>query len=418
MITTIALLVAVAAAVLAACCSSADGAILGAGSTSVTAGATGESSTLPHGDARDRTHRALSIVRIVLHLVTGIAGSIALGIGEGPPAITPLQALVLALAIVYLSESAPRAYGERHGARVLSALSGFVSAVEMVATPVAAAGAWLDARMLSLLPVAAPQTEAGPAGGDPYRMVFRTQTHLPVVQRDILRRYSSLADTEVQEVMVPRVDITGIERHTPWSEVVDSVRSSQHARLPVYDDTLDQVTGILFAKDILLAVIEGAEPAGGWETRARPVSFIPEGKSAEMQLRDFKATHNHLAIVVDEYGGTAGLVTIEDILEEIVGDIRDENDLEEAPIRTEDGKRYLVSGKVTLDELSDALGHRFTLDEVSTVGGLVFHQFGKVPKAGDRTEIDGFQVTVERVVRRRVDRIIVERPERTDEEDE
>ena len=101
-----------------------------------------------------------------------------------------------------------------------------------------------------------------------------------------------------------------------------------------------------------------------------------------------------------------------------MGDIRDENDLEEAPIRTEDGRRYWVSGKVTLDELSDALGHRFTLDDVSTVGGLVFHQFGKVPKAGDRTEIDGFPVTVERVVRRRVDRVFIERPERTDEEDE
>jgi CBS domain containing-hemolysin-like protein len=384
----------------------------------LSSGATGESSTLPHGDARDRTHRALSIVRIVLHLLTGIAGAIALGIGQGHPAITPLQALLFALVIVYVSEAAPRAFGERRPAAVQAALSRFVDAVETAATPVASAGAWLDARLIRLLPVAAPRSASREEGADPYRMVFRTQTNLPVVQRDILRRYSSLADTEVQEVMVPRVDIIGIERHTPWSEVVDRVRSSQHARLPVYDDTLDQVTGILFAKDILLAVIDGEEPANGWERRARPVSFIPEGKSAETQLRDFKATHNHLAIVVDEYGGTAGLVTIEDILEEIVGDIRDENDLEEAPITTEDGRRYWVSGKVTLDELSDALGHRFTLDDVSTVGGLVFHQFGKVPKAGDRTEIDGFPVTVERVIRRRVDRVFIERPARTDEEDE
>jgi CBS domain containing-hemolysin-like protein len=231
------------------------------------------------------------------------------------------------------------------------------------------------------------------------------------VQRDILRRYSSLAETEVVEVMVPRVDIVGIERSTPWSEAVDRVRSSRHARLPVYDDTLDQVTGILFAKDILRAVIEGVEPASDWRSVVRPASFIPEGKSAEAQLRDFRSTHQHLAIVVDEYGGTAGLVTIEDILEEIVGEISDENDEPEAPIQSEDGARYWVSGRVTLEELSDAIGHRFVQEDVTTVGGLVFHHFGKVPRAGDRTVIDGFPFTVERVVRRRVDRVFVERPE-------
>ena len=126
-------------------------------------------------------------------------------------------------------------------------------------------------------------------------------------------------------------------------------------------------------------------------------------------MRDFKASHNHLAIVVDEYGGTAGLVTIEDVLEEIVGDIRDENDDEERSIRSEDDARYRVSGKVTLDELA----------EVTTVGGLVFHHFGRVPKAGETTSIDGFTFTVERVIRRRVDRVFIERPLRsTAEEDE
>ena len=415
----IAAILAVGSAGVAALCAAADGALLaGGGPTAPAAGAGGETGTLPHGDARDRTHRSLSIMRVVLHLVTGITGAIALGIGDGGPASAAVVAFALAVGIAYLSEAAPRAFGERHGAAVLDRLAIIVRFVEASAAPLAAAGARLDARLLRRWPPAVPRSSSDDSAGEPFRSVFRTDSHLPAVQRDILRRYSSLAETEVAEVMVPRVDITGIERSTPWSEVVDRVRSSQHARLPVYDDTLDQITGILFAKDILLAVIDDQEPAGGWETKMRAASFIPEGKSAESQLRDFKSTHNHLAIVVDEYGGTAGLVTIEDILEEIVGEIRDENDPDEAPIRTEDDARYWVSGRVTLEELSEVLGHHFMLEDVTTVGGLVFYHFGKVPKPGDRTVIDGFSVTVERVVRRRVDRVFIERPERSEEEEE
>jgi CBS domain containing-hemolysin-like protein len=211
--------------------------------------------------------------------------------------------------------------------------------------------------------------------------------------------------------MVPRVDILGIETGTPWSEVLDRVRSSQHARLPVYEETLDHITGILFAKDLLLAVIEGEEPAAGWESLVRPATFIPESKPIDAQLRDFKETRSHIAIVVDEFGGTAGIVTIEDIIEEIVGDIRDEHDREEPEVESEEGRRFWVSGRVTLEELSDLLGHRFERDDVSTVGGLVFELVGHVPRAGQELTLDGYRVVVERVVRRRVDRVYFERLE-------
>ena len=415
----VAALVAMLATLLSALCTAADGALLaGSAPPGAPGGSRAEESTLPHGDARDRTHRALSIVRIVMYLIAGIAGAIALGLRESGPAWSPVAALVLALLIVLVGESTPRAWGERRGAPVLAALTPMVRAVEAGIAPLVAAGVWVDAQLLRVLPAAAARSVSRDPGTEPFRLVFRTQTQLPVVQRDILHRYSALADTEVQEVMVPRVDIIGIERETPWSEVVDRVRSQQHSRLPVYVETLDHIHGILFAKDILLAVIDGEEPAGGWGTKVRPAAFIPEGKSAESQLRDFKSTHNHLAIVVDEFGGTAGLVTIENILEEIVGEIRDETDVEEAPIvRGEDGEHLWISGKVTLDELSEALGHHFALDDVSTVGGLVFHRFGRVPKNGERTEIDGFSFTVERVVRRRIDRVYVEKPAPVAEEE-
>jgi CBS domain containing-hemolysin-like protein len=241
--------------------------------------------------------------------------------------------------------------------------------------------------------------------------VVRGEGGASVDQRAILHRIFSLGDTEVHEIMMPRVDILGIERSTPWSEVVDRVRSSQHARLPVYDKTLDRVIGILFAKDLLGAVIADSEPAPCWQTLVRPALFIPESKTIDSQLRDFKSSGSHLAIVVDEYGGTAGLITIEDILEEIVGDIRDEYDTEEPEIESEEGKRFWVSGRVPLDELSELLGSPMERDDVSTVGGLIFELVGHVPRAGQELQLDGYRVVVERVVRRRIERVYFERLE-------
>ena len=411
----IAAIIALACAVLAAGCSIADGALIGSAGGGPPHG---EGSTLPHGDTRDWAHRSLAIAKVILALVTGIAAAMALDLRARGGLAAVLLAVAISIAAALLLEAAPRAFGERRAEDGLQRLAPLTRFVELSMSPLTACGRWLDARLLRLWPPAAPRESKGDRGSDGYRAVFQTQSQLPTVQRDILRRWSSLAETEVQEVMVPRVDIVGIENHTPWSEVVDRVRSSQHARLPVYDDTLDTIAGILFAKDILPAVIDGEEPAGGWETKIRPAAFIPEGKSVESQLRDFKSSHNHLAIIVDEYGGTAGLVTIEDILEEIVGDIRDENDDEERPIRSEEDSRFWVSGKVTLDELAEVVGHTFQAEDVTTVGGLVFHQFGRVPKAGESTVIDGFSFTVERVIRRRVDRVFIERPPRSEEEDE
>jgi CBS domain containing-hemolysin-like protein len=168
---------------------------------------------------------------------------------------------------------------------------------------------------------------------------------------------------------------------------------------------------VLFAKDMLAAVISDDEPPGGWQTLIRPASFIPESKTIDSQLRDFKSSGSHLAIVVDEYGGTAGLITIEDILEEIVGDIRDEYDSEEPEVESEEGKRFWVAGRVPLDELSDLLGSPMERDDVSTVGGLIFELVGHVPRAGQELQLDGYRVVVERVVRRRVERVYFERLE-------
>jgi CBS domain containing-hemolysin-like protein len=179
----------------------------------------------------------------------------------------------------------------------------------------------------------------------------------------------------------------------------------------VYDGSIDELDGILFAKDLLPSVLADEPPAGGWQHLVRPAAFIPATKPLDDQLRDFKASGTHIAIVVDEYGGTAGLITIEDILEEIVGDIQDEYDVDTPEIEQRDGRRFWVAGRVTLDDLSAALGHEFTSEDVTTVGGLVYEHLGRVPRAGEAFTLDAFRVVVERVVKRKVERVYFERVE-------
>jgi putative hemolysin len=397
--------IAILATGVSAICALADGALLTAGRDTQTR----EGSTLPHGDARERTHRALSITRLFAQIIAGATFAVASELGLRATPVAAAIALGGVVAILGLGEILPREVGDMIGAPVLTRFAMFVSVIELAMHPLVAVGAAIDGMLARLLPP--PPLSEEREGSAPLREVVAKGPQTPREQRAILRRVFSLGDTEVQEVMVPRVDIVGVERATPWSEVVDRVRSSQHARLPVYDDTLDQVVGILYAKDLLAAVISDQEPVTGWASLVRPASFIPESKAIDSQLRDFKSTRTHIAIVVDEYGGTAGLLTIEDILEEIVGDIRDENDWEEPPIVAEANTRFWVSGRVTLDELSEALGEHFEDKDITTVGGLIFQRLGRVPRAGETLTLHGFRVVVERVVRRRIDRLYFERLE-------
>jgi CBS domain containing-hemolysin-like protein len=190
-------------------------------------------------------------------------------------------------------------------------------------------------------------------------------------------------------------------------DVVRTLRSAEHARLLVYDGNPDAVVGVIYAKDILAV---GSEDPRPWHALIRPAAFVPEGKTLDRQVRDFQRGPSHLAVVVDEFGGTAGIVTLEDILEQIVGEIQDEYDTDEvAPIQIVSEDQWRVEGGVALSELESALGYDFGRDDVSTVGGLVLAEFGRVPRSGESIDVEGFRLVVEHVVRRRVKRIGVYR---------
>jgi CBS domain containing-hemolysin-like protein len=231
-------------------------------------------------------------------------------------------------------------------------------------------------------------------------------------QRDMLLGVFSLEDTTVEDIMTPRLDIVAVSASAAWPEVAAVVREGEHARLPVHRDSLDDIAGILYARDLapILAGIRAAPEH--WHELIRPVPFVPESKSLAAQLRDFQRGATHLAIVVDEFGGTSGLVTLEDVLEEVVGEIHDEYDVDEEPaIEREGNQRFWVDGRLPLDDLSAVLGEPLEHEEVSTVGGLIYSELGRVPRPGERLQIGSFRVVVEEVVRRRIRRVYFERME-------
>jgi len=358
---------------------------------------------------RESAHRALAFGRIVAQLFAGVFSAAAMiASGVSAAAVAPLV-LLAGVVIVVVAESVARTAGDSQGASAVSALAVFIRMVEWLMRPVVAFGTWCDDLLQRLIPPAPPDEDDREATLEQFREVVEAEADVTRDEAVLLRGVFSLGHTEVQEIMVPRVDIVGIDRATAWSEVVDRVRSARHSRLVVFDGTLDEVVGILYAKDLLPAVIADTEPAGGWATLVEPATFIPAAKNVDAQLRDFKTSHRHIAIVVDEYGGTAGLVTLEDALELIVGEIRDENDVEEPEVEREDDDKFWVSARVTLEDLSELTGQDFTREDVQTVGGLVYELVGSVPRAGEALIVGNFKIVVERVVRRRVERVYLER---------
>ena len=356
----------------------------------------------------EQSHRALIFGRRTALLVTGAALASALDLADRTRMTSNIVIVAIAALVVLALDSVARSVGHVVGARALAAVSPFVRPLLWLVTPITALGRQLDRSFRAMGHISSLE-ETHEEVTEQFREVVSADADVSRYERALLNRVFSLGDTEVREIMVPRVDVVGIERSMPWSEMLDRVRSSEHARFPVFHETLDHIDGILYAKDLLPAVIADEPPAGGWPNLVRSATFIPTTKPADEQLRDFKLSRTHIVVVVDEYGGTAGIVTIEDVLEEIVGEIRDEYDVEEPEIEQEGESRFWVSGRVSLDDLSALLDRDFRRDDITTVGGLVYDVLGRVPKAGETLTLNGYRVIVERVRRRRVERVYFER---------
>jgi len=229
-------------------------------------------------------------------------------------------------------------------------------------------------------------------------------------EREMIHKVFELEDTLVREVMVPRPDMFCLDVTTEPAQVLPLLREQLHSRVPVYEETIDQIVGVLYTKD-LLPYLGGLPPDFALRQHLHPPYFVPGSKRADALLREFQAKKLHLAIVVDEYGGTAGLVTLEDLLEELVGEIRDEYDEDERLIQRVPPRSFRVSGRLPIDELNATTGLQIPDDSFDTVGGWVLDLFGRVPHKGEKKQVDGVRVAVEKVERTRVLEVLVTLPE-------
>ena len=227
----------------------------------------------------------------------------------------------------------------------------------------------------------------------------------PLDEREVkmIRGVVRLDQTVAREIMVPRVDMVSIEMGTSLNEVARQMMELRHSRIPVYEGNVDKIVGVAYARDMLLFLSSDENPPDTLTADlVRPALFIPESKPLEELLNEFQEKQVHIAMVVDEYGGVAGLVTIEDLLEEIVGEIRDEFDANEAEIQTVGDGIFLIDARVTIDQINEALQVKVKSNGFDTIGGFVYHQLGKIPSRGDLVEYDDITIEVLSTIGRRL----------------
>ncbi len=345
--------------------------------------------SLVRGEAGDLSEeRTLHVIHLAsLTLAAGLGGT-ATGWWAFTPALALLRIVLVIILVWSIGDLAPRLL-----ASVAPELVPHARRAALAAAPIFAPLLWMASRLDRRAPAPSRVSQLRPGA---------------ITPREMAMGVFSLKAMSVAEVMTPRIDIIAVDITADESEVVSTMRQSEHARLLVYEDGPDAVLGVIYAKDVLPRLIS-ATPAGAhWHSLIRPAAFVPEAKTLERQLRDFQRGPGHLAVVVDEFGGTAGLVTLEDILEQIVGEIKDEHDVDEVePIQAHADGHLTVQGGVALADLESELGLELGREDVATVGGLALAELGRVPRPGETFEIDGWRFVVELVIHRRVRRVSV-----------
>jgi magnesium and cobalt transporter len=225
---------------------------------------------------------------------------------------------------------------------------------------------------------------------------------------EMLQGVLQVSELQVRDIMVARSQMTIVNRDDPPEEILPVVIESGHSRFPVIGEDRDQIVGVLLAKDLLRYFAEGGKDDFDIKECLRPAVFIPESKRLNVLLKEFRVSHHHMAIVVDEYGGVSGLVTIEDVLEQIVGDIGDEYDTDDdLDIRKEGERQFTVKAQTRIDEFNGYFGTEFSDDEFDTIGGLAINFLGRLPRRGESFVLAGIEFKVLRADRRRLDTLRV-----------
>ena len=318
--------------------------------------------------------------------------------------------LATALVLLIIAEIAPKTLAARYADRLVLIVAGPISALMRIFTPLI--------RVLSLVATALVR----PFGGhitpraplvtqEQLRFLVQVGEEEGVIEqeeREMIHSVFEFGDTVVREVMRPRVDISAVPADATLNRALALMTERGHSRLPVYEGTIDHVLGVVYMRDLIPALRHGRLDQPVSELK-RPPFFVPESKKVDELFKEMQQRKVSVAIVLDEYGGTAGLVTVEDLLEEIVGEIQDEYDLEEKPIQLVGDRTAVVNARVHLDEVNELLGVRLPQDEVDTVAGLVYSLFGRVPAPGETFALPGIELRVEKTLGQRITRVRITR---------
>jgi len=358
------------------------------------------------------------IARVIVGLlIVMVAASLGLIRNEGGSATLDIQGFLVNLLMVavpvalfnlIVGELVPKSFASLHPTNTGLRLYGFIRAASFVFSVPAAAVVGVANLLTRTFGGKASFILPNQAEEEILTIVESAEEsgEIEKDEKELLTSVFEFTHTVAREVMTPRVDLDALPVRSHPSELERVMRETGHSRIPLYEETDDQIVGIIHAKDLLMAMVDGPDKVD-IRRLMRPVVFVPEGKELYELLKEMRSHRAQLAVVQDEFGGTAGIVTIEDIVEELVGDIVDEYDVDEPDPVEQDMDGYLVEGKVHLDDVNDAIGSAFESEGFDTIGGYVFGLFGRQPKEADEIESEGFRFTVLSTDGRRILRLRV-----------
>jgi len=351
---------------------------------------------------------SLSTILVIYTLALCVAAAsafsfdldVAAEVGPWAAMVLGVVELLILLLVQFVGRVVAVARPERVALTFVRPVEILVRVLFFVLVPLNALDAWLR-RLMGV------QHGLTPADAeDRLRHLVEGNTDLEEDEREMIASVIELGEQPVREIMVPRIDIVAAAASSTVRDVLDRIVESGHSRIPIYDGSIDNITGVIYAKDLLKFLRDEPQTAPV-QPLAREPSYVPETKKVDELLHEMQQRHVHLAVVVDEYGGTAGLITIEDLIEEIVGEIQDEYDVEEAMIEEVSYNEALFDARVSIRDVNDTLDLDLEDEDFDTLGGLLYHELGKVPNVGDEVRVDGALVKVLTTTGRRVRKVRV-----------
>ncbi|MFC1906147.1 hemolysin family protein [Chloroflexota bacterium] len=357
----------------------------------------------------DSTSLVLALIVAISIVFVGFIASAAVFVISlyGSSWVAAFVAAIVGFIIIALLQGTSRQIALKNPERIAIGLAVVLSFTGTALAPLIGFLSFVSGAVSKL--VRSREKELDEAESDEMRLlvdVNHEEVDLEQDEKEMIRAVVGLDETVAREIMVPRIDVVAVNKDSNVAEIIEVIVAHGYTRVPIYDDTIDSIVGVVYAKD-LLPILAAGKIIKTVAEIARVPHFIPESKKVDDLLHEFQQSKVHMAIVVDEYGGTAGLVTIEDLLEEIVGEIEDEYDAEEPKVEQISETEAIMNAKVSIDDFKDMFGVDVEEEDFDTVGGFVFSRLGRIPNVGDIIEIDGIRVEILSTVGRRVKEVRV-----------